>query len=57
MHLAVDFKPLNAVTLQTSPLLVKMPEIMTALVQGAKWFSVIDLANAFFFGPLAAKCW
>ena len=57
MHLPVDFRALNVVTLQTSPLLVKMPEITAAIVQGAKWFSVIDLANAFFFSPLAEKCW
>lgn len=56
MHLTVDFRALNAVTPQTSPLLVKMPEIMAAIVQGAKWFSVIDLANAFFFSPLAKNC-
>lgn len=57
MHLTVDFRALNVVTPQTSPLLVKMPGIMAAIVQGAKWFSVIDLANAFFFSPLAEKCW
>lgn len=57
MHLTVDFRALNAVTLQTSPLLVKMPEITAAVVQGAKWFLAIDLANVFFFSSLAEKCW
>lgn len=57
MHLTVDFRALNAVTPQTSPLLVEMPEIMAVIVQGDKWFSVIDLANAFFFSPLEKKCW
>lgn len=57
MHLPVDFRALNALTPQTSPLLVKMSEITAAVVQGAKWFSDIELANAFFFSLLAEKCW
>lgn len=52
MHLTADFRALNAVTLQTSPLLVKMPEIMAAAAQGAKWFLAIDLASVFFSSAL-----
>lgn len=48
MHLTADFRALGAVTLQTSLLLVKMPEITAAAVQGAKWVLAIDLANVFF---------
>jgi len=55
MHLTMDFRALNAVTPQTSPLLVEMPEIMAVIVQGDKWFSVIDLATTFFFSPLAER--
>uniref|UniRef100_A0A8C8SJ05 ribonuclease H n=1 Tax=Pelusios castaneus TaxID=367368 RepID=A0A8C8SJ05_9SAUR len=47
-RLTVDYRELNKVAPRMAPVVAKFQEIITAINAGAKWFSVLDLANAFF---------
>uniref|UniRef100_K7EX76 Gypsy retrotransposon integrase-like protein 1 n=1 Tax=Pelodiscus sinensis TaxID=13735 RepID=K7EX76_PELSI len=56
-RMTIDFRALNAVTPATAPVVAKYNEIVAAVAAGSKWFSVIDLANAFMAIPLHPSCW
>lgn len=51
-HLTIDYRELNKVTPRLTPAVAKFQEIMAAVTAGAKRFSALDLANAFFSIPL-----
>lgn len=56
-RLVIDFRHLNAAIPCTTPIVSSYPEVIAAIAGGAKWFSVIDIANCFFSIPLAPPCW
>ncbi|KAF4803714.1 hypothetical protein TURU_013814 [Turdus rufiventris] len=56
-RLTVDYHALNEVTPLLSAAMPDMLEFQYELEsKGAKWYTTIDIANAFFSIPLAAEC-
>ncbi|GAB0209290.1 hypothetical protein GRJ2_003394700 [Grus japonensis] len=56
-RLMVDYRGLNEVTLPMSAAVPDMLELQYELEsKAAKWYTTIDIANAFFSIPLAAEC-
>ncbi|RMB88511.1 hypothetical protein DUI87_35088 [Hirundo rustica rustica] len=56
-RLTVDYRALNEVTPPLSAAVPDMLELQYDLEsKAAKWYATIDIANAFFSIPLAAKC-
>ncbi|RMC22055.1 hypothetical protein DUI87_02926 [Hirundo rustica rustica] len=56
-RLTVDYRALNEVTPPLSAAVPDMLELQYELEsKAAKWYATIDIANAFFSIPLAAKC-
>lgn len=56
-RLTVDYRELNKVTPKMTPVVAKYPEIIAQIANGARWFSVIDISNAFFSIPLHPDSW
>lgn len=56
-RLTVDYRGVNKVTPRMAPIVAKFPEIMAQIAEGARWFSVIDISNAFFSIPIAPFAW
>ncbi|XP_067399163.1 protein NYNRIN-like [Emydura macquarii macquarii] len=56
-RLTVDYRELNRVTPRMAPIVAKYPEVMAKIAGGAKWFSVLDLSNAFFSIPVKKESW
>uniref|UniRef100_K7EWB9 Gypsy retrotransposon integrase-like protein 1 n=1 Tax=Pelodiscus sinensis TaxID=13735 RepID=K7EWB9_PELSI len=40
-----------------APVVAKYPEIVAQIANGARWFSVLDISNAFFSIPIAETSW
>jgi len=56
-RLTVDNRGLSAITPHLSAAVTDMLELQYELeLKAAKWYAIIDIANAFFSIPLAAKC-
>ncbi|RMB93971.1 hypothetical protein DUI87_29557 [Hirundo rustica rustica] len=56
-RLTVDYRGLNEVTPPLSVAVLDMLDLQYKLEsKAAKWYTAIDIANAFFFIPLAAEC-
>ncbi|KAL8206578.1 UNVERIFIED_CONTAM: hypothetical protein K2H54_011143, partial [Gekko kuhli] len=55
--MTVDFRALNAVTPPVAPVVAKYNEIVAAIAAGSRYYSVIDLANAFHSVKLHESCW
>ncbi|GAB0182995.1 hypothetical protein GRJ2_000764800 [Grus japonensis] len=56
-RLTVDYRGLNEITLPLTPAMLDMLELQYELEsKAAKWYTAIDIANAFFSIPLAAEC-
>lgn len=56
-RMTVDFRALNAATPPVAPVVAKYNEILTAIAAGSRYYSVIDLANAFHSICLHESCW
>ncbi|KAL8185565.1 UNVERIFIED_CONTAM: hypothetical protein K2H54_054806, partial [Gekko kuhli] len=56
-RMTVDFRALNAVTPPVAPVVAKYNEIVAAIAAGSRYYSVIDLANAFHSVKLHESCW
>ena len=56
-RMTVDFRALNALTPPVAPVVAKYNEILAAIAAGSKYYSVIDLANAFHSIKLDPRCW
>lgn len=56
-RLTVDYRGVNKVTPRMAPVVAKFPEIMAQIAEGARWFSVLDISNAFFSIPIATSAW
>ncbi|CAM5114118.1 unnamed protein product [Eretmochelys imbricata] len=56
-RLTIDLRPLNNVTPMTAPAVAKYPEVIASIIGEAWWFTVLDLANAFFAIPLHPDFW
>lgn len=48
-RLMVDYRELNKVIPRLAPVVAKYNEVMATIASGAKWFSILDLSNAFFY--------
>ncbi|CAM5111272.1 unnamed protein product [Natator depressus] len=56
-RLMVDYRELNKVIPRLAPVVAKYNEVMATIASGAKWFSILDLSNAFFYIPLDPSTW
>lgn len=56
-RLTVDYRGVNKVTPRIAPVVAKYPKIIAQIANGARWFSVIDISNAFFSIGLHPNSW
>ncbi|KAL8211738.1 UNVERIFIED_CONTAM: hypothetical protein K2H54_015003 [Gekko kuhli] len=55
--MTVDYRALKAVTPPVAPVVAKYNEILATIAAGSRYYSVIDLANAFHLICLHESCW